>query len=241
MTRYPFIVVTPAGRIRHVIVMAHNYNTALDKALTRHPNKFLKTKYAKIMDLLSAKEQAKKMSRDKKSKIYVQVNNSTGECICTANLAEPGHTAHDLFVNGAQSKQPLTAAPASAVKVYDGEDMKIRNVPAGSNKAAELIAKKDAKLESAKTPTKKEPVKTNKMEKVATKKVAAKKVVKKEAKAEGKPVGKLVTMAIGKVIAALKDGSQKAFNASGKPLPVGYLAKMADPKKEIAVTLVKAA
>lgn len=99
MNTYPFLIRDgPNSRVRKVEITAPNYSRALDKVLSRYPNKFIQTKFARRMDLISAKVKAAQQSRLNNKKVYVVVDDE-GECeISNSPLTGSLH----CFLNGSE-------------------------------------------------------------------------------------------------------------------------------------------
>lgn len=142
---YPFIVKNILVRIR-----GSGYNNALNRVLSRHPNKKVKTKYAKNMDIIAAKTQAAKESAAQKKPFYVFVDKDGEADISSAPLAGTLHK----FVNGVEDKD---YAPKQSAAAQEKSKPKI---PAQSDKAQKLISKSkvqqmENKKKAAKKPAKK--------------------------------------------------------------------------------------
>ncbi len=94
MTDYPFIV---RGKVNKV--KGSSYRNALDRVLEKNRNQFVKTKFAKTMDLITAKEEAKTASKtNKKARTFV-VADSEGE-FDLSTIIKKGETAYAVFIGG---------------------------------------------------------------------------------------------------------------------------------------------
>ena len=100
MQPYPFLIRGPTnGRVRRVNITASSLTQAVNKVLALYPNKFVNIKHARRMDLISAKQEAAKVSKSSKRKTYVFVDGKTGECdISHAPLKETIH----CYLNGSE-------------------------------------------------------------------------------------------------------------------------------------------
>jgi hypothetical protein len=166
------------------------------------------------MDLISAKVEAAKASRDKRKKMYINVDDE-GECIISSIPAKDTDKIQAVFVNGSQ-------------------------VPLEDHLTNINETKQETKMET-KTAKKSAPAKKTAAKKVEPAKKATAKPAKKVAAKGAAPagLGKQTTLAIKDIIKRVKAG-EKAYNKDVKPLPIGYLEKMVDKNKEIQVQFVKA-
>lgn len=135
---YPFAIGNKLVRIR-----GSGFNNALDRVLTRHPNKYVKTKFAKNMVLHEAKDQAKKESLAQKKPFYVFVDKDGEADISSAPLAGTLHK----FVNGVEDSSFDYKKAAS-------EKTTKPTLPAQSEKAQKLINKKEQNMEKKSAPKK---------------------------------------------------------------------------------------
>lgn len=185
MTDYPFIVMAPRSRL--VKIAAEKFSNALSKALSLHPNKFLKTQFARRMDLVSAQEEAKKKSQKSGHKQYVILLKSGDFEVENALSIEPKMDIYSVWHKGKKVDGPAIAK----IKLSpQDEEPPVAKAP----KRAELPTKKELvkevkvsnkeskqKEENNKKQTTEETMKTKNGSKAAVKKVAA---PKKLAKAE---------------------------------------------------------
>lgn len=214
---YPFRVrgVNRASRQRLVKITAINYKNALNKVLALYPVKIVITKHARKMDLISARVEAAKKSKQLGKKYYIINNVEEEECDVTSTYPKNPKEILGVFVNGSEVKEEIAIEESTPTK-----------------KEKQSVTKKETKMSTA-TKTSKKAAK-----KVAKKSAPVKKVAVKKTATEA-PKGKGKLMTIKNIIAAVNKGA-KAYNRDSKPLPIGYLNKFADPSKEILATLVEA-
>jgi len=236
MTDYPFIVMAPRSRL--VKIAAEKFSNALSKALSLHPNKFLKTQFARRMDLVSAQEEAKKKSQKSGHKQFVILLKSGDFEVENALSIEPKMDIYSVWHKG--KKVEGATSPKIKLSPQD-EEPPVAKAP----KRAELPTKKELVKEVKQTnkevkqkESEKEILQSKKQEimKTKTKSTPATKAApKKLAKAakETKPVKKsngevqhprfrpIVGGAALTILEALK---------KGKPLTKEALAKLADTK-----------
>jgi len=135
MTDYPFIVMAPRSRLVHVT--AKKFSNALSRALSLHPNKFLKTQFARRMDLVSAQEEAKKKSLKSAHKQFVVLlKNGDFEVENQFSLEEKADV-YSVFHKGKKVEGPAVAKVKLPVK--DEEETPVAKAP----KRAELPTKKE--------------------------------------------------------------------------------------------------
>lgn len=183
---YPFLIRGPTkyARVKLIKIEAHGFRNALLKAFARYPVKYVNFKFARNMDLISAKAEAKKASMDGKTR-YV-ASHKDGEC--TVEVDEPGKAGdvlHAVFVKGKEVKESI-ATPSKPAKRVSEQIME----------EAEALEQSENKTSNKKQ---KPTMKTKKVVKKAAKKVA----VKKPAKAEW---GKVVSISIADMRAGIKKG-----------------------------------
>ena len=198
MNSYPFVVrgknLSFATKIKAI-----NYRMALNKILELYPGKHILIKYSN-MDLISAKVEAAKLSKQQGKTIFINVDKE-GECEVSENK---NNTTYACYKNG------------NEVKVEE-------ELPSEESKT---------KKEKAMKKTKEQPVK-----KAQAKKTAAKKVVEQAKKSPSSSIkGAKKEMSVKAAKELVKKG-QKLYNEAGKPLPFGYLNKMADQNRVIKVTI----
>lgn len=114
---YPFLIRGPTryARVKIVKIEAGSFRYAMLKAFALYPVKFVNFKFARNMDLISAKQQAKKESMDGKTR-YV-VSHKDGEC--TVELTEPGKPGdvlHAVFAKGKEIKESIEAPKTTSKK-----------------------------------------------------------------------------------------------------------------------------
>jgi len=158
--RYPFVV-----RNKSVVIPAYSLPNAIDRVLLKHPNKFVKTTYArnlnkhyKTMDLINANKQAKDQSKKTKGQlIYVILD---GEEFIVKNYDD------------VSDKDDVYSIWRDGAKYEDTKEEKQNEVETKTNKTMETKEKK--------SPAKK--VAPKKAEKKAVAKKEKKTVAKKEKK-----------------------------------------------------------
>jgi hypothetical protein len=139
MTDYPFIVVAPRSRL--VKIAAEKFSNALSKALSLHPNKFLKTQFARRMDLVSAQEEAKKKSLKSAHKQFVVLLKSGDFEVENQFSLEDKADVYSVFHKGKKVEGPAVAKVKLPVK--DEEETPVAKAP----KRAELPTKKELSKE----------------------------------------------------------------------------------------------
>lgn len=179
MTDYPFIVMAPRSRL--VKIAAEKFSNALSKALSLHPNKFLKTQFARRMDLVSAQEEAKKHSLKSAHKQFVVLLKSGDFEVENALSIEPKMDIYSVWHKGKkidgpvakiklppqEEEPPVAKAPKRAelpTKKELSKEVKQTNKEV-KQKESEKEISQNKKQETMKAETKKSPAK-----KVATKK-----------------------------------------------------------------------
>ena len=222
MTDYPFIVMAPRSRL--VKIVANKFSNALSRALSLHPNKFLKTQFARRMDLVSAQEEAKKHSLKSAHKQYVVLLKSGDFEVENALSVDAKMDIYSVWHKGKKVEGPVAKIKLSP----QDEEPPVAKAP----KRAELPTKKElvkevkqANKEVKQKESEKEISQNKKQEimKTKTKSTPAKKKVapKKLAKA-AKNFSPTVNAAL-TILDALK---------KGKPLSKNELAKIAGTKPE---------
>lgn len=196
MTDYPFIVMAPRSRL--VKIAANKFSNALSRALSLHPNKFLKTQFARRMDLVSAQEEAKKHSLKSAHKQFVVLLKSGDFEVENALSIDAKADIYSVWHKG----KKIEGATSPKIKLSPQEEEE--SPVAKSPKRAELPTKKElskevkqsTKEENLKLKTKNEETMKTKGSSPAkaTKKVEAKKEVAKPAKVEG--IGKATTIVL---------------------------------------------
>lgn len=185
MVDFPFVIGNKVVTIR-----APGVNNAIDRVLTKHPNKFIKTKHAYNMDLISAKAAAAKESKVQKKPIYVLIDADGESDISSAPLRGVAHK----FVGGIEDKN---FAPHVTDKATE-QPAKNKSIPAQSEKAKKIISKNQ--IEETMTTVKKAP------KKVAAKKAAPKKVSAPKKAANKADWGKAASISIKDMRAGIKKG-----------------------------------
>lgn len=202
MTDYPFIVMAPRSRL--VKIAAEKFSNALSKALSLHPNKFLKTQFARRMDLVSAQEEAKKKSQKSGHKQYVILLKSGDFEVENALSIEPKMDIYSVWHKGKKVDGPVAKIKLSP----QDEEPPVAKAP----KRAELPTKKELVKEvkqtnkETKQKEQNEKISKTKNEEIMnTTKSSAKKVVaKKEAPKKLAKAEKSTTPAKGKKPASIK-------------------------------------
>lgn len=134
MTDYPFIVMAPRSRL--VKIVANKFSNALSRALSLHPNKFLKTQFARRMDLVSAQEEAKKHSLKSAHKQFVVLLKSGDFEVENALSIEPKMDIYSVWHKG--KKVEGATSPKIKLSPQD-EEPPVAKAP----KRAELPTKKE--------------------------------------------------------------------------------------------------
>lgn len=190
MTNYIFRV---RGQPHIITIPSTTFSGALDRILEKYPAKFVVTKYAKNMELLKAREEAKKLSKGGK-KVYIVVDEKNGDCEVGS---APLRGSLYRYINGKEDEDfvPSTASIEVAKKVSQGklkEQIK-------SGKLKPLKSKTDsAEKESTNN-------QNNKIMSKESKKPAKKEAPKKSAKSE-KDWGKVVNLTNAQMTAKIKKG-----------------------------------
>jgi hypothetical protein len=212
---YPFIIMGPRSRL--VKVKGPKYSNALSRALALYPNKYLKTQYAKRMDLVDAQDEAKKLSLKSAHKQFVVLLQEGDFEVENQFSLEPKADIYACFYKGKKIDTPETirkfkdveeAEPKVAKSPRKGEvatEKEIKSEVNNLNRVKlpikmkkELPKKASAKVEKmvkAEKGVAKKVAAPKKEEKGAAKKVAAKKeqpakkvTAKKASKEDGKSV-----------------------------------------------------
>lgn len=190
MTDYPFIIMAPRSRL--IRVEAKKFSNALSRALSLHPNKFLKTQFARRMDLVSAQEEAKRLSLKSAHKQFVVLLKSGDFEVENALSIEPKMDIYSVWHKGKKVEGPVAKIKLSP---QDEEEPPVAKAP----KRAELPTKKELNKEVKQT--NKETKLNNTIMKTkeaspakAVKKVEPKKEAAKPAKVEG--IGKATTIVL---------------------------------------------
>lgn len=232
MTDYPFIVMAPRSRLVHV--SAKKFSNALSRALSLHPNKFLKTQFAKRMDLVSAQEEAKKLSLRSAHKQFVVLLKSGDFEVENTLSIDPKADIYSVWHKGKKIEGPTS--PKIKLPIQD-EEPPVAKAP----KRAELPTKKELAKEvkqSNKEIKQKEnqsTIKTENTMKTKEQKSAKKAAPKKLAKAEketrpakksnGEVQHPRFRPIVGGAALSILDALKK-----GKALTKEALAKIADTK-----------
>jgi len=231
MTDYPFIVMAPRSRL--VKIAAEKFSNALSKALSLHPNKFLKTQFARRMDLVSAQEEAKKHSLKSAHKQFVVLLKSGDFEVENALSIEPKMDIYSVWHKGKKVEGPVAKIKLSPQE----EEPPVAKAP----KRAELPTKKELVKEVKQTnkEVKQKEISQNKEQEIMKTKTkstpATKAAPKKLAKAakETRPVKKSngetqhprFRPIVGGAALTILDALKK-----GKALTKEALAKLADTK-----------
>jgi outer membrane biosynthesis protein TonB len=189
-----------APRSRLVKIAAEKFSNALSKALSLHPNKFLKTQFARRMDLVLAQEEAKKHSLKSAHKQFVVLLKSGDFEVENALSIEPKMDIYSVWHKG--KKVEGATSPKIKLSPQDEEESPVAKAP----KRAELPSKKELSKEVKQTNKEtKTKIQNEEIMKTETKKSPAKKVVaKKEAPEKLAKAAKSTTPAKGKKPASIK-------------------------------------
>lgn len=233
MTDYPFIVMAPRSRL--VKIVANKFSNALSRALSLHPNKFLKTQFARRMDLVSAQEEAKKHSLKSAHKQFVVLLKSGDFEVENALSIEPKMDIYSVWHKG--KKVEGATSPKIKLSPQD-EEPPVAKAP----KRAELPTKKEMVKEVKQTnkETKNEEIMKTETKKSPAKKVAAApkklaKAAKSTTPAKGKKPAsikkiegaKIVAISIKDMRAGLKKGI-KYYDPQGVSQNENYLSTRAN-------------
>lgn len=117
---YPFLIRGPtkASRVKMVKIDANGFRNALEKIFALFPVKYINFKFAKNMDLISAKQQAKKDSMDGATRYVVSHKDQE----CTVEMSEPGKAGdvlHAVFTKGKEIKEAVAAPSKPAKRVSE--------------------------------------------------------------------------------------------------------------------------
>lgn len=141
LKRFPFTI-----KNRHVIVLAPGYKNALGRILMKHPNKFVKTKHAKNMDLINAQKQAKEESKTKKGQlIYVILEDDEFTVKDFMTVKETDDT-YSIWRDGAKIDSPNGTKNNSETETKQTMETKEKSP------AKKVAAKKVAKTRKLKKP-----------------------------------------------------------------------------------------
>ncbi len=190
MKNYPFLIRGPTtlGRTIHKSVKAATFKDALNKILALYPIKFVNSKFALQMDLVSVKKEAIKLSKSKKGvKFTIHLNEAEGEFYITFKNAkgftmlveEEGQEPNEIGSARLNKWVPQSVWMNGSEIAMEVEQQEVsdkaakRNIPAQSDKAAKIISQKETKT-------------TNKMAKANKGKAAAKTAPKAKATGTGK-------------------------------------------------------
>jgi len=237
MTDYPFIVMAPRSRL--VKIAANKFSNALSRALSLHPNKFLKTQFARRMDLVSAQEEAKKHSLKSAHKQFVVLLKSGDFEVENALSIEPKMDIYSVWHKGKKvdgpavtkiklspqdEEPPVAKAPKRAelpTKKELVKEVKQTNKEV-KQKESEKEISQNKKQEIMKTKTKSTPAK----KKVAPKKLAkAAKETRPVKKSNGEVQHPRFRPIVGGAALTILEALKK-----GKALTKEALAKLADTK-----------
>lgn len=236
MTDYPFIIMAPRSRL--VKIAANKFSNALSRALSLHPNKFLKTQFARRMDLVSAQEEAKKKSQKSGHKQFVVLLKSGDFEVENALSVEPKMDIYSVWHKGKKVDGPVAKIKLSP---QDEEESPVAKAP----KRAELPTKKELVKEVKQTnketkqkesekeisQNKKQEIMKTKTKSTPATKAAPKKLVKAAKstvpvkKSNGEVQHPRFRPIVGGAALTILDALKK-----GKPLTKESLAKIADTK-----------
>jgi hypothetical protein len=249
--KFTFVVENDSGNRKVVKEQADGLTNALNKVLSKHPGKIVITnKFYTFMDLITAKVDGLVKSKQDRSTIFINVfptgHKNEGDCFFAK---KPDNTTQAILKHGSEvsldseegkelmgtEETPATKTPKTKVasKVEEGDTTVTKTSSTkSSNKNNKTMAT------AVKNPAKKTAKKAT-AKKSAEKKVAAKVTTTGEKKEAPKPKAGQKLMSVKEILKTIAKGEQKAWNKDGKPLPVGYLTKMADHNKEIIVSFTK--
>jgi hypothetical protein len=193
MTDYPFITMGPRSRL--VRVTAQKFSNALSRVLSLHPNKFLKTQFAKRMDLISANEKALALSKKSAHKQYVVLEKSGDFEVENALSLEDSMDVYCIFHKGKKIEGP-------EIKNPEPEEQKAGNLKKNVTKSTKEVTQEVSKSNKQ---TKKEEIMGTKAKK-SVKKVVAKKAAKKPANVKKIEGAKIVSISIKEMRANIKKG-----------------------------------
>ena len=191
MHRFPFVI----SKRKSVVVSAPSLPNALDRILLRHPNKFIKTTYArnvakhlKTMDLVSAHKEVKLISKKDKKVQYFVILEDSEFVVKKFDAVKPKDEVYSVWRGGVKIDEPKNEQAEIVEEVIEPVETK----------------NKSEKVNSTKMETK---TKKAKPAKKAAKKVATKKVAKKSngTKRVFTP-GKVVSISIADMIKNTKKG-----------------------------------
>lgn len=232
------------ARTKGVRVIAKNFKLAKSKVLARYPGKKVNSKFAINMDLISAKVEAAKVSKDERKTVYINVDKE-GECYLST---KQNGTTQSVFKNGNEGTfEEITndVAPAELAKEDKVKTSKklttvesVKEAPKTVKKLSSEKIKNQKVMSTVKTATKKVAAPTKKatpVKKLAAKTTAVKKPVPAKV-LKPTPSGK--TMLVKEIKAAIKKGL-KVVNHAGVRFTPKYIDKMADQDRAIVASLVK--
>lgn len=177
MNTYSFLVrgLSSNSRVQRVKETGSNFKEALDKLVARFPDKFINFKFARNMDLITARKEAlDKSAKTKGTAFYIKVTDD-GECEVSST---PTHLDVAAFKNGGEIALESDVADAPKNEPKSPKKGKKKLTAEEAAKRPNLRSKRTGKKlseEDNKVDVKQKPSKTM-AKKKATKKVAAKKV-----------------------------------------------------------------
>jgi hypothetical protein len=175
-TDYPFLVKGKHGIKRAV---SPSYKLALAKILALFPNKYIKTKHAKAMDLITARAEALKLSKKSAHKQFVILVDDEFEVENTLSIEEKADI-HATFYKGQEVKEEKGIKLPPTIKTVQVPPSKSNQVPTTKQETAKRSA--DIKAEVIRQINSKEMKKA--LESKPSNKVAAKKVAAKSKSTE---------------------------------------------------------
>lgn len=197
---YPFIVT--GDRSRLVNVVAKGYTQALNKVLSLNPGKYIKTKFAKFMDLHNAQEEARKKSTQSAHKQHVVLKEKGNFEVENDITIEPNMDVYATYHKGKKLDAPVI--PNRVLEQAEKIKQKEIETAQKQREAVEKSLRKEVKQLN------KNKMKTAKKVEAPAKKVVtkveaapAKKVAKKvEAVKKSAPVKKIATPSGAKISGA---------------------------------------
>jgi len=224
MTDYPFIVMAPRSRL--VKITSNKFSNALSRALSLHPNKFLKTQFARRMDLVSAQDEAKRLSQKSGHKQYVILLKSGDFEVENALSIEPKMDIYSVWHKGKKVEGPVAKIKLSP----QDEEPPVAKAP----KRAELPTKKElvkeVKQTNKETKQKEQNEKISKTKNEEIMKTEAKKSPAKKAAAKKEAPKKLAKAA--KSTTPVKKSNDETQHPRFRPIVGGAALTILDALKK---------
>lgn len=214
-TDYPFLVKGKHGIKRAV---SPSYKLALAKILALFPNKYIKTKHAKAMDLITARAEALKLSKKSVHKQFVILVDDEFEVENTLSI---------------EDKADIHATFHKGVEIKEEKGIKLPPTKTKQETAKRSADMKTEILKQINSKEMKKALESKPSKKVAAKKVAAKKTDKKATGGKGA----VILDALKKKPSTLSELSKLADTS--EPNVKWYISKLRSAGNDITIDGVK--